>query len=198
MTKDNGGNGLDFGIDKKLNADIDTSINPNVDVKGLGGKARIKGFNEKKNTDNLNETKAIKPIEIKRLQDSFEADLRVHDEVDKTSFGNHALSHEELFIGCARKGDAYGVQCAIEEGVDINYQDSSGMTALHYAAMNNARPCVRVLVKSGKCDYLIRDNQGRYASQLALVWGKDIGVATLLVKHQARQAYERGIPIIEP
>lgn len=101
-------------------------------------------------------------------------------------------------IEAVKRGDAPALSEMISQGseLDINYQDSTGMTALHYAAMNNARPCIRVLVKSGKCDYLIQDNQGQYASQLALVQGEDIGVATLLVKHQARQAYERGVPIV--
>lgn len=68
------------------------------------------------------------------------------------------------------------------------------MTPLHHAAALGARPCIRLLVNSGKCDYLLQDNLGRYASDLAIEWARDYAVARLLTKHQVRQAYEQGVP----
>ncbi|MNH42075.1 hypothetical protein D3C79_1036940 [compost metagenome] len=64
------------------------------------------------------------------------------------------------------------------------------MTALHYAAATGFRPCIRLLVNSGKCDYLIQDNKGRLASELAYEWGRDNAVGLLLQKKEVRQAYE--------
>ena len=93
-----------------------------------------------------------------------------------------------------RAGDAAAVRDAIASGADVNAVDRRGMTALHHAAALDARPCIRVLVNSGRCDYLRRDELGRYASELAIEWGRDPAVARLLSKHQARQAHERGEP----
>lgn len=81
---------------------------------------------------------------------------------------------------------------------NINIQDADGMTLLHHFAANAARPGIRLLVASGKCDYLIRDNHGRYASDLAIEWSRDYVVGRLLSKHQARQAFQRGVPSYVP
>ncbi|MCY1464084.1 hypothetical protein D9M71_820610 [compost metagenome] len=67
------------------------------------------------------------------------------------------------------------------------------MTALHYAAATGFRPCIRLLVNSGKCDYLIKDNKGRLASELAYEWGRDYAVGLLLQKKEARQAYQESL-----
>lgn len=71
------------------------------------------------------------------------------------------------------------------------------MTALHYAAALGARQCLRVLVNSGKCNYLLKDNLGRYASELAFLCAKDYAVGVLLSKKQAIQAYTLGVPAWE-
>lgn len=84
-----------------------------------------------------------------------------------------------------------------EIGTDANIHDDDGLTPLHYGAALGARPFIRLLVASRKCDYLIRDNQGRYASDIA-VWTGDYAVARLLAKHQLRQACERDVPAWEP
>lgn len=67
------------------------------------------------------------------------------------------------------------------------------MTALHYAAALGARQCLRVLVNSGRCNYLLKDNLGRYASELAFSCAKDYAVGVLLSKKQVKQAHELGI-----
>ncbi|MFZ3287776.1 MAG: ankyrin repeat domain-containing protein [Telluria sp.] len=97
-------------------------------------------------------------------------------------------------IAQARSGNAYLAAMLISHGADVNTRDKVGMTALHHAAANDARGCIRVLVECGKCDYLIRNNEGRYASDLAIEWAQDYAVGRLLTKHQVRQAFIAGVP----
>lgn len=100
----------------------------------------------------------------------------------------NGVNINDLFIECVKAGDAVAAKKLMIEGFNINAQDEHGMTALHYAAAMGARPCVRLLVNSGKCDYLIQDNQGRYASELAFEWAHDYAVGVLLSKKQVKQA----------
>ncbi|CAD0261113.1 ankyrin repeat domain-containing protein [Pseudomonas umsongensis] len=103
-------------------------------------------------------------------------------------------SHMTL-INCVKRGYARSAKLRIDEDdVNVNEQDELGMTALHYAAAFGARQCVRILVSSGKCDYLIKDHCGRYASELAFSCGKDYAVGVLLSKKQIKQAFQQGVP----
>lgn len=100
---------------------------------------------------------------------------------------------DTLILAVLRR-DAHAARQLIKEGVDVNFRDSEGMTALHHAAAIRERPCLRLLVNCGRCDYLIKDNKERYASELAIEWGDDAGVGLLLAKKQAMQAYQRNVP----
>jgi ankyrin repeat protein len=116
-------------------------------------------------------------------------------EVFVKGFKGVNIDRQDLsLIGSVKLGYARSTKRLIDSGsVDVNEQDESGMTALHYAAALGARHCVRVLVNSGKCDYLIKDSRGRYASDLALEWGRDYAVSVLLLKKQVKQAYNDGV-----
>ena len=100
------------------------------------------------------------------------------------------LMRQEEFFQKVKAGDVREVELDLLLGIDVNARDKFGMTALHYAAAMGFRPCIRLLVNSGKCDYLIQDNKGRLASDLAYEWGRDNAVGLLLQKKEARQAYE--------
>ncbi|WP_236182884.1 ankyrin repeat domain-containing protein [Pseudomonas sputi] len=100
------------------------------------------------------------------------------------------LMRQEEFFQKVKAGDVREVELDLLLGIDVNARDKFGMTALHYAAATGFRPCIRLLVNSGKCDYLLKDNKGRLASDLAYEWGKDYAVGLLLQKKEVRQAYE--------
>lgn len=100
----------------------------------------------------------------------------------------------EYLIAHVKAGNADLIQDWIEKGADVNYQDKRGMTSMHHAAARGARPCIRALVNSGKCDYLIKDNQNRYAFEIAIEWAKDYAVGRLLAKKQKQQALKQGVP----
>lgn len=99
------------------------------------------------------------------------------------------------FLEAARCCDEETIKVFIDAGYPVNFQKpSNGMTALHYAA---ARPCgrevVRVLVNSGKCDYLLPDGWGWYAHSLSDVGSSDLGITRLLYKKANEQAKKQGL-----
>jgi ankyrin repeat protein len=99
-----------------------------------------------------------------------------------------------LLLEKVRTLDADAAAVLIEYGADVNVQDASGMTPLHHAAAMGARPCLRLLLRSERCNYLLPDRQGRYAFELAIEWARDYAVARLLMKKQAEQAHRLGLP----
>lgn len=117
---------------------------------------------------------------------------------DDPSFGPASWGRRETtLITAVRHRDVQTAQRLIAEGVDVNEVDADGMTALHHAAAIRERPCLRLLVNCGRCDYLIRDKEGRYATELAYLYGADCGVGLLLSKKQAMQAFLQGVPAYE-
>lgn len=100
----------------------------------------------------------------------------------------------EEFIKIAHTGNPDKIRAFLDGGFPATFQDPVyGQTALHIFAAGRARKAFRILLKSGQCDYLIRDNQGRLASELAFLVGKDIAMARLLRIKERKQADEQGI-----
>ena len=116
--------------------------------------------------------------------------------LDTLKEGQHPAptGNDRLLIEAAIEDDAAALKELIAANANVNAHDEYGMTALHHAAGSGSRSCIRALVSSDQCDYLARDDFGRYASDLAIEWGRDYGVGRLLTKHQIRQARERGVP----
>lgn len=105
-----------------------------------------------------------------------------------------ALGREFLHI--ARRGNLRMLSGFIEEGFPVNWQDARyGQAALHVAAAAKARKALLVLTESNRCDFLLRDKEGRLASELAFLFGDDPAAARLLRIHERRQAAERGITL---
>lgn len=91
------------------------------------------------------------------------------------------------WIESARRGNVAAVRAFLEEGFPITYKDRlSGETALHAAAGSQARSVVRFLLPLWP-DFLIRDGQGRLASELAYLYGEDPALARLLAIKEQKQ-----------
>jgi hypothetical protein len=106
----------------------------------------------------------------------------------------NALGRE--FLHVARRGNLRMLSGFIEEGFPVNWQDNrNGQAALHVAAAAKARKALLVLSESSRCDFLLRDKEGRLASELAFLFGDDPAAARLLRIHERRQAAERGIAL---
>ena len=102
------------------------------------------------------------------------------------------LGHE--LLRAAQNGDASSIAKLIADGAPVNFRDPrTGATALHYTAAYRARPASRVLLNSGQCDFLIRDNKGRRAWELAIS-ADDFALTRLLSYKARKQAIAQGVP----
>lgn len=100
------------------------------------------------------------------------------------------------FLRTAEHGNAPKLQGFIADGFPVNYQNpGSKETALHIVAACQARKALRVLLNTRQCDFLLRDKQGRLASEMAYVVGRDPAVARLLGNKERKQAAEQGIKL---
>ena len=100
----------------------------------------------------------------------------------------------QMLFEAARSGYYWLIEPLAVSDEIVNYQDPrSGQTALHIAAANKARAAIRALLASGRCDHLLRDAQGRFASELAYTVGNDPALCRLLGIKEAAQAKALGI-----
>lgn len=109
-----------------------------------------------------------------------------------------ALSESEFrlgleFVEAAKECDAAKLKRLIDDNAPVNFVDPTDhATALHYIAAYRARPALRVILKSGKCNFLVHDGQGRLPSQLAREYGHDDAMARLLLIKEVRQVQAMG------
>ena len=100
------------------------------------------------------------------------------------------------FLHTAERGDAQKLQIYIDEGFPATWQDpETGETALHIVAACQARNALRVLLKNNKCDFLLRDAQGRLPSEMAYLHGNDPATARLLGNKERKQAEAQGVKL---
>jgi hypothetical protein len=135
----------------------------------------------------------LAPDQAKKIEDGdyFADDLLPQLAADRTM---NALAREFLHI--ARRGNLRMLSGFIEEGFPVNWQDArTGQSALHIAAAAKGRKALLILAESGRCDFLLRDKEGRLASEMAFLFGDDPAAARWLRIHERRQAAERGITL---
>jgi hypothetical protein len=102
----------------------------------------------------------------------------------------------EQFIAAAEDADPEQLEALAARGAPVNYHDPwDGATALHYVAAQGARPAFRVLMKTGKCDFLARDDQGRLGLEMVCAYGRDLVMERLLLMKEIRQARQTGVPL---
>ena len=100
------------------------------------------------------------------------------------------------FLNAIQRGNPATLEIFLDEGMNVNYQDpQTGQTALHVAANAQARAVIRILLATGKCDYLIRDKRGRLPSELAYTVGENPAIARLLGNKERKQAEKQGIKV---
>ena len=106
----------------------------------------------------------------------------------------NVIALTDVFFKAAARGDALTVLAFVHEGFPVNLCDEkTGETALHIAASSNARDVARVLIESGKCDYLLRDRRGYLPSDKAFLFGRNSALARLLAIKEEQQAAANGV-----
>jgi ankyrin repeat protein len=121
---------------------------------------------------------------------AFDADKAEPGQLSRSEYA--ALGLE--FVEAARECDAAKLQRLIDRNAPVDYVDPiDRATALHYIAAYGARPALRVILKSGKGNFILRDSKGRMPSQLAREYGRDAAMARLLLMKEIREARARSI-----
>ncbi len=91
-------------------------------------------------------------------------------------------ANQEL-INAAKNGNLEGVEAALNAGVDVNYADSDGYTALMWAAVYEHTEMVRLLIEQG-ADVNRANNNGTTALMWAAVYGHT-DIVRLLIEQGA-------------
>ena len=139
---------------------------------------------------------APKPAFVEEYHKALRERLSAHYSADKKTrqAGQTYIGRE--FLHACERGNPETIKIFLDCGMDVNYQDpQTGQAALHAASAARAREAVRVLLATGKCDYLIRDKKGRLPSELAYLYGRDPALARLLGNKERKQAEAQGIKL---
>ena len=100
------------------------------------------------------------------------------------------------FLSASENGDRAFFDAYIKAGHDVNVQDPrTGLTALHISGGLSSKYQVRALVKSGRCNFLIRDAQKRLPSDVAFANSVYPEIHRYLSMLERRQAELNGVDL---
>lgn len=121
----------------------------------------------------------------------FGRELESSDKWSWGAGGGLGLGLPELgrFFAGVRAFDVPGVLAVINLYPDVvaARDEQTGGTALHVAAAYDCREIVRLLVNTGRCDFLAEDNAGRTPAAVARRLGTDPVISRLLARKEAQQ-----------
>jgi ankyrin repeat protein len=100
------------------------------------------------------------------------------------------------FLRAAEHANEPRLQAFIEGGFPVNWQEpETGQTALHLVAAFQARSALKLLLRTNALNFLLRDHEGRLASEMAYLYGNDVAMARLLGNKERKQAEAQGITL---
>src|SRR5687768_5006398 len=82
------------------------------------------------------------------------------------AYAAHAADPGDDLLAAARKGDAAAVEALLDKGVEVDFKNSYGATALSYAADRGHVEVVKVLLEHG-ADVNVRDT---FYKALPVIW----------------------------
>lgn len=137
-------------------------------------------------------TRAHRRHSLEPLQERVEQALS--SEGNNKGFATILLGAE--FLKTAERGNPGKLKVFLDGGFPVNYQDpTDGATALHILAAGGARKALRVILKSNKLDFCLRDKKERLVSEMAYLYGRDVAMSRLLGNKARKQAAAQGITL---
>jgi len=106
--------------------------------------------------------------------------------------------HEMLpeYYRAVHTGSAEKLQAIFGKGFPVNYINPiTQLTALLSLAGSHGRKGVKVLMEREDVDYLIRDCEGRLASEMAIMYSDDVDMAIMLMEKEDAQGEREGIKV---
>jgi len=145
-------------------------------------------------TQNLASSK--NPLEdVRKLIQSSGVFKNIVGSIDPIVAGN-IESLGSILLQAAEQGNVRIIKIFLEETSLINYKNpKTGQTVLHLSAAYEGKKVMDVLLESEQVDYLIRDNQGRFASELAFTIADDVVTCERLRIKEREQADTLGIKL---
>jgi len=98
----------------------------------------------------------------------------------------------QILIDSLKAGTIVEPEIFFDSGISMDHRDpETGGTLLHAAAAYGVRSVIRLILKDGSTNYLMRDFKGRYPSELAYEVARDFVLGRLLMKKEIEQAGNR-------
>ncbi|MEZ5551521.1 MAG: hypothetical protein R3E82_11570 [Pseudomonadales bacterium] len=100
----------------------------------------------------------------------------------------------EQLLDAVLNGDSADVEQAIASGAPLDYaMPDTGATALHLAASIASRGAIRALLRAEEnLSFCVRDHEGRFPSEIAYLYGRDVAMARLLARKEKKEARAAG------
>ena len=100
---------------------------------------------------------------------------------------------DQRFVRLCKDGDIEGVQAAIDNGADVNKEDSLGETGLMCALIKSHNNVVQVLLNHPQIDINKVDQDGECALHCAVFRDNHEGMAALLARQDLTTINQRSV-----
>lgn len=135
-------------------------------------------------------------LDRSNLNRNREQDLLIYKLRDKQDLSDPGADVIKDVFDVIKRGRADLFEIYSLHGFPANAQcQRTGFTPLHMAATSRAKKVIARLMQKDDIDYLLRDNQGRLASELAFIYGNDPELSESIALKEVAQGDARGIKV---
>jgi len=121
----------------------------------------------------------------------------------ETGIANNLLPYvEEMlrllpeYYRAVHTGNTEKLKAIFDKGFPVNFINPvTQLTALLSLAGSHGKKGIKVLLEMDSVDYLIRDREGRLASEMAIMYSNDVDMAIILMEKEDAQGEREGIKV---